>query len=366
MNIDDQILTPSLPDSQKPAELHPALSQLSEKVEADAYYIAIRVEEGDQIDLLHHRGEPILHCGMMLPRSTEEENGKLLQYFNYQVPMSKEKDGTTAILGILRKETSFSEEEKSRLASAAASWNLSDSSSSSADLSVQEQAATGFSTGLKPQRAEQLRGEQLRLLGLEMMNALTNIDGMAELLADSPLEVYQLDMLEELRQNNSHLASLVQTLVKHSVLLDGSWERFSGYPFSVVQLSNRLLQEHAAAEMSGRLVCWISEDVPEAVLGSKEELVQLLNLLLKLAESGGPGGSIRLNIHMNSRNTGDGLMDLLVQLILEEAAAPNVRIAEFLEQAREMVENNGGELWQEPHSTGWSLQLTFQVKAVSQ
>ncbi|WP_028597275.1 hypothetical protein [Paenibacillus pasadenensis] len=355
----DEASLPRAEVRQAQDELNLVLQELSAAVQADAYYIADETGEGDCVVALHHAGEPVLHLGMVLPLAeAPEEEDVVLRFHRIQVRIAEEAADVKK-LGMLRKERSFSGEEKDRLLRAA------DSRAPLAPAAGRpvESGSSGLPDGGGAAAGPALitKGERLRQLAFDMMNGLTNIDGMAQLLADTTLDQSQLDMLDELRMNAEHLASLAQTLLKHADQED-SWVGFDEHPFSILDLSKELTDKHGESESPSRLTCWVSAEVPHQVHGRKEQLSELLDLLLQIAREEPEVGSTRLNIHVNSVNSQDGQLDLLIQLLLDRQGGSGPGSAAWRSEAKRIVELNGGELWEQEGEAGWGLHMTFQVR----
>lgn len=337
-------------------ELQLVLQELSAAVQADAYYIADETGEGDCVVALCHSGEPVLHLGMVLPppEAPEADEDVVLRFHRIQARIAARPSGLKKV-GMLRKERPFSSEDKDVLLRAADSQSVA-LPSEGGSLRSQDSGEAGSD----PSMAQ--KGERLRSLAFEMMNGVTSIDGMAQLLADTPLDQGQLDMLEELRMNAEHLASLVQSLMLHADEEDG-WEGFDELPFSILDLSKDLADKHGESESPSRLICWVSAEVPHQVHGRRDQLSELLGLLLQIAGEASDAGSTRLNIHVNSVNSEDGKLDLLIQLLLDQPDGGAAGSRAWQSEAKRLVELNGGELWEQQGEAGWGLNMTFQVRS---
>ncbi|MCK9912373.1 hypothetical protein MXD81_24680, partial [Microbacteriaceae bacterium K1510] len=68
------------------------------------------------------------------------------------------------------------------------------------------------------------------------------------------------------------------------------------------------------------------------------------------------------NIHVNSVNSQDGQLDLLIQLLLDRQGGSGPGSAAWRSEAKRIVELNGGELWEQEGDAGWGLHMTFQVR----
>ncbi|CDN41373.1 histidine kinase dimerization/phospho-acceptor domain-containing protein [Paenibacillus sp. P22] len=238
------------------------LTGISKLIDADAYFVSERQGNEEHVAHLHHKGEPILHCGLEVDEPEAGAEGDTWLGFHYcGLQVRTGGKASTGTLGLLRREAAFTEMEKAVLQMAAARWLLQKESGLEEESLEDKRRLEAISSANA--RLEKDK-DQLYELGLEMITPMTGISGMAELLAETELTDEQRSYVDTIIGSSGYLIQLIQHMMANSRMAAGSVDRRIT-PFSL----HLLLAGSRASDPGGRGRGAASGDAHHPSLGSR-------------------------------------------------------------------------------------------------
>ncbi|KKC46601.1 MULTISPECIES: sensor histidine kinase [Paenibacillus] len=333
------------------------LTGISKLIDADAYFVSERQGNEEHVAHLHHKGEPILHCGLEVDEPEAGAEGDTWLGFHYcGLQVRTGGKASTGTLGLLRREAAFTEMEKAVLQMAAARWLLQKESGLEEESLEDKRRLEAMSSANA--RLEKDK-DQLYELGLEMITPMTGISGMAELLAETELTDEQRSYVDTIIGSSGYLIQLIQHMMANSRMAAGSVDRRIT-PFSL----HLLLAELAAGLHDGlsqqlQLSCWLDPELPIRVVGDEELLRETLIILLSAAAFGAEPGTVGARVHVNSRSIGNDMLDLLFTIWHPHEVESRIQP---ISGVRDRIEGMGGELWFEHDGEGYRIRFTIQVR----
>lgn len=332
------------------------LTGISKLIDADAYFVSERQGNEEHVAHLHHKGEPILHCGREVDEPEAGAEGDTWLGFHYcGLPVSPGGKASGGTLGLLRREAAFTEMEKAVLRMAAARWLHKESGIAEESLENKRRLEEMSTANARLEKDK----DQLYELGLEMITPMTGISGMAELLAETELNDEQRSYVDTIIGSSGYLIQLIQHMMANSRMAAGSVDRRIT-PFSLhVLLAELAAGLHDGLSQQLQLSCWLDPELPIRVVGDEELLRETLIILLSAAAFGAEPGTVGARVHVNSRSIGNDMLDLLFTIWHPHEAESRIQPISVV---RDRIEAMGGELWFEHDGEGSRIRFTVQVR----
>ena len=166
---------------------------------------------------------------------------------------------------------------------------------------------------LEAERLAQLRQDFLATMSHEIRTPINGVIGSADLLARTPLDPHQRELLETILDSASNLRLVIDDILDFSKIEAGQLqlERESVSPQRVVEASCALLQPFAV-QQGVRLRLFTDPDLPEGILSDSLRLRQILSNLLSNAIKFSGGPQRRGQVTVRAEPAGDSWLRLTV------------------------------------------------------
>ena len=228
--------------------------------------------------------------------------------------------------------------------------------------------------------ANRAKGDFIATISHEIRTPLNSLLGITELVLESDLEHQQRMYLETVLQSGRRLLTIINEVLDFSKIEAGKLE----LQFDKLAVRSSLNEvtksfEQTAQSKSISLLCEVSEDVPEVLIGDADRLRQVLNNLVGNALKFTDNGHVRTRVQLRGKENGQAILQFTVDdtgigipsneletifEAFEQASQPttakNKGTGLGLSITSQLVHAMGGEIWAESQP-GKGSQFHFTV-----
>ncbi len=165
--------------------------------------------------------------------------------------------------------------------------------------------------------ANQAKSSFLATMSHEIRTPISGVIGMVDVLHQTSLKGYQIEMVDIIRDSANSLLSIIDDILDFSKIESGRLE-LEAVPFSLEHSIEKVcsLLDRMALDKNVELSLFIDSNLPETLVGDelrlRQILINLVNNAIKFSSGAEPFGKVRLSVSVHAKNAGEMVIEFAI------------------------------------------------------
>lgn len=165
--------------------------------------------------------------------------------------------------------------------------------------------------------ANQAKSSFLATMSHEIRTPISGVIGMVDVLHQTSLKGYQIEMVDIIRDSANSLLSIIDDILDFSKIESGRLE-LEAVPFPLERTIEKVcsLLDRMALDKNVELSLFIDSNLPETLVGDelrlRQILINLVNNAIKFSSGAEPFGKVRLSVSVHAKNAGEMVIEFAI------------------------------------------------------